>query len=76
MRAWFLNGILSAILLACSQTQAEVRLPALISDGMVLQQGENVRIWGWADPGERVEVTIAGRVRWCKPERMAGGLRL
>ena len=61
MRAWFLNCILSAVLLVCSQSKAEVRLPALISDGMVLQQGENVRIWGWADPGERVEVTIAGQ---------------
>ena len=38
MRALFLNGILSAILLACGQTKAEVRLPALISDGMVLQR--------------------------------------
>lgn len=61
MRALFLNGLLSALVLACGHTKAEVRLPALISDGMVLQRGEKVRIWGWADPGEAVEVTIAGR---------------
>src|SRR5579863_2147315 len=38
--------------------RAEVKLPALISDGMVLQQGMKVNIWGTADPGERVTVTL------------------
>jgi hypothetical protein len=38
MRACFLNCILSAVLLVCSQSKAEVRLPSLISDGMVLQR--------------------------------------
>jgi len=39
---------------------AEVRVPALIGDNMVLQQGKKVRIWGWANPKERVTVEIAG----------------
>ncbi len=38
--------------------QAEVRTPTFISDGMVLQRNENVRIWGTADPGEKVTVTF------------------
>jgi sialate O-acetylesterase len=38
--------------------RADVRLPSLISDGMVLQQGTKVNIWGTADPGERVTVTF------------------
>ena len=38
--------------------RADVRLPSLISDGMVLQQGMKVNIWGTADPGERVTVTL------------------
>jgi sialate O-acetylesterase len=38
--------------------RAEVKLPALISDGMVLQQGMKVSIWGTADPGEQITVTI------------------
>lgn len=37
---------------------ANVKLPALISDNMVLQQDSNVPVWGWADPGENVEVTL------------------
>ena len=37
---------------------AEVRLPAIISDNMVLQQGVKVRIWGSANPGEKITVTF------------------
>lgn len=40
---------------------AEVRLPALISDHMLLQQGVPIRIWGWADPGEAVTVAVSGQ---------------
>lgn len=35
---------------------AAVKLPGIIADGMVLQQGTKVRLWGWADPGEKVTV--------------------
>lgn len=37
--------------------RAELRLPAVISDGMVLQQMSSVPIWGHADPGSTVTVT-------------------
>ena len=40
---------------------ADVRLPAIISDHMVLQRNMPVKIWGWASPGENVSVTIAGQ---------------
>jgi sialate O-acetylesterase len=35
---------------------AEVRLPRLVSDGMILQRDVPVGLWGWADPGETVIV--------------------
>lgn len=35
-----------------------MRLPALISDHMVLQRDQPARIWGWANPGESVAVTL------------------
>ncbi|MHC4387710.1 MAG: sialate O-acetylesterase, partial [Planctomycetota bacterium] len=34
----------------------DVRLPAVISDNMVIQQGMKAPIWGWAEPGEKVTV--------------------
>lgn len=39
-------------------SQAEVRLPSIIGSHMVLQQGRKVPIWGWAEPGEEVTVTM------------------
>lgn len=33
------------------------------ADGMVLQSGMNVPVWGWADQGTRVEVSFAGATR-------------
>ena len=41
---------------------AQVRLPQLIGDKMVLQRGIPVKLWGWAAPSERVELRFAGRV--------------
>jgi hypothetical protein len=43
--------------------QAEVKLPALFSDHMVLQRGVAVPVWGWASPGEPVTVAIAGQTQ-------------
>lgn len=37
---------------------ADVKLPALIGDNMVLQQGMKVPVWGQATPGETVTVTL------------------
>ncbi len=40
---------------------ADVRLPRLISDGMVLQRNTALEIWGWASSGERIGLDFAGR---------------
>ena len=39
--------------------QAKVRLPHLVSDNMVLQQQSDARLWGWAEPGKTVKVTVS-----------------
>src|SRR5882762_8853145 len=36
---------------------SQLRLPAILSSGMVLQQKDSVTLWGWAGPGEKVYVT-------------------
>src|SRR5512140_2092407 len=43
------------------QAQSEVRLPALFSDNMVLQQGKPVPVWGWADDGEVILIRFRGQ---------------
>ncbi len=40
---------------------ADVRLPAVIQQRMVLQRDMPLPIWGWADPGEDVTVKIGER---------------
>ncbi len=46
---------------AIPSAQGEVRLPQIFSHNMVLQQDRDVPVWGWADPGEKVSVSFAGR---------------
>ncbi len=41
--------------------RAELKLPAVIGDHMVLQQKQANPIWGWDTPGTKVTVTFAGQ---------------
>jgi sialate O-acetylesterase len=50
-----------AVLVVTSSAFADVQLPGLISDHMVLQRGAPVRIFGKAAPGEPVTVTFRGQ---------------
>ncbi len=40
---------------------ADVRLPKIFTDNMLLQRDLPVRVWGWADAGEDVSVALAGK---------------
>ena len=40
-------------------SSAKVRLPAIFSDHLVLQQNYSNPIWGWAQPGEKVAVSTS-----------------
>lgn len=59
MTARFLS--LGLACLAAATLQAEVTLPALFSDHMVLQTGKADNIWGKASPGEKVSVEFQGK---------------
>ena len=59
-KSYLFLATLFVILLTFPLT-AQVRLPRLISDGMVLQRGTELKIWGWAAPGENVNVEFAGK---------------
>ena len=53
--------IAAAFLLSIGLTRAEVKMPAIFGDHMVLQQGTKIPVWGWASPGETVTVTFGGK---------------
>ena len=52
------------IVLFLVQTNAmisQIRLPRLVSDGVVLQRNEKVKIWGWASPKEKVKLLFKSK---------------
>jgi sialate O-acetylesterase len=42
---------------------SEIKLPSLVSNGMVLQRDMPVNIWGWANPREQINVFFKGKKR-------------
>lgn len=54
------------VLVAVLPAAAQLRLPAIMSDHMVIQRNEKIRFWGWADKGAKVSVTIAGNTASAK----------
>ena len=42
------------------QAYADVRLPKIFNEHMVLQRHKPIPVWGWADAGEKVTVELAG----------------
>ncbi len=54
-------AILSFCLLSCIQLYSQVKLPQLISNGMVLQRDTDLTLWGWASVGEKITVQFNSR---------------
>lgn len=54
------RGLCSFIAIAClaGAARADVKLPKLFGDHLVLQQKSDAAIWGWADPGEEVTIML------------------
>jgi len=52
-------SLMVALLTAYSSNKlsAQVKLPAIISDNMILQQNAKAALWGWAAPGEKITIT-------------------
>ncbi len=78
------SSILFLMLLMTQIGLSQVRLPKLVSDGMILQREATVKIWGWASVGEKVALqfrnqsfnTITGNDgKWLitLPAQKAGG---
>jgi sialate O-acetylesterase len=73
-----------ALLVISLESSAEIRLPKIIRDSMVLQRDTKLKIWGWASTGEKVRIafnhknfstTTDGKGKWSieLPSMKAGG---
>ena len=52
---WLIAVVLASISVKAT---ADVKLPVLIHDHMVIQRGAKFTAWGWAKPGEKVSVAM------------------
>ncbi|HEU5365330.1 MAG TPA: sialate O-acetylesterase, partial [Hanamia sp.] len=48
------------LIIMCS-VKAQITLPQIIRDSMILQRGSKINIWGWASKGEKVSVKFNGK---------------
>jgi hypothetical protein len=74
----------AALGFVCETARADPLLPHLLSDHLVFQRDRDIRVWGWADPGERIEASLGpakregktgddGRWELILPPMSAGG---
>ncbi|MBT4483878.1 MAG: sialate O-acetylesterase [Candidatus Latescibacteria bacterium] len=52
-----------------SASFADVKLPSLFDDNMVLQRDMKITLWGWADPGEEIKVSINSLSEFVKADK-------
>ncbi|MFM7019798.1 MAG: hypothetical protein ACKOXC_03260, partial [Aquirufa sp.] len=55
------NAWLLGLILVCTSAFGQIKLPSLVSDGMVLQQNQATHIWGWASPDEKIRISIRNK---------------
>jgi sialate O-acetylesterase len=60
--------LLALLALSPLAARAELRLPAIIGDNMVLQQKQAGKIWGWDNPGADVTVAFGGQTLSAKAD--------
>jgi sialate O-acetylesterase len=56
MKCKILN--LAVAICLASSAFADIKLPKLITDGMILQRNQPIKIWGWANVNEQVKVSF------------------
>jgi sialate O-acetylesterase len=61
--------LLATIALTAMPAAADVRLPTIFTDNMMLQRDLPVRVWGWAEVGEAVSVTLSGNTAATKADK-------
>jgi len=56
-----ISSIYLSVILSASDLSAQIRLPRLISDGVVFQREAKLKIWGWASANEDVSLFFKGK---------------
>lgn len=64
---------LTAAIALTTSAVANVKMPSIFTDGMVLQQKTNAPVWGFADPGEKITVSTTWDNKTVSTEAAADG---
>jgi sialate O-acetylesterase len=65
--------VVAVMALADTSADADVRLPRIFGNHMVLQRGRKLPVWGWAGAGETVTVKLTGKKLDIKVETTVDG---
>lgn len=65
--------LVSVAALTGIQAGANVKMPNLFSNNMILQRDSKANVWGWADDGEEVTVNFSRGRPGKPPRKMAAG---
>jgi sialate O-acetylesterase len=69
MKSKILWVFLGLLLAAPSLLAQNLRLAKIFGNGMVLQRDSPLPVWGWAAPGEKITVRLAGQTQVAKTDR-------
>lgn len=61
--------VLMATCVFCSELWADVKLPSVFGNAMVLQRGLATPVWGWAEPSEAITVRFANQEKRTSADR-------
>ncbi len=61
--------LFSMILILSLNAEADVKLPKIFGDNMVLQRGKPIPVWGWADAGEKVTIAFKDQLKNTKADK-------
>ena len=62
------NLIITLFFVQTCSLMAQIKLPRLISDGVVLQRNEKVKVWGWAAPNESIKLEFKAKIYTAKAD--------
>lgn len=60
---------LPVCLISCLLASANVTLPKIFGDNMVLQRNKPISVWGWASPGEKIAVQFHAQSKSTKADK-------
>ncbi|HTG65477.1 MAG TPA: sialate O-acetylesterase [Flavobacterium sp.] len=63
------NALIVLLFIPSNMILSQIKLPKLISDGVVLQRNEKVKIWGWASPKEKIKLEFKSKVYFTEADQ-------